>query len=160
VDKRRFRDIYDEYSKRLYNYALWMTRNKEAAGDIIQDTFVKVWKQPTVPQRDRELEAWLYMIARNTCMDFFRKCSRFSRFRLKYAHETPQYTNSNAEGKLAWEILGRLGEKDRTILHLHLRAGYSYKEIGESLGLTENNVRVKAFRALGKLRKYCAEEFV
>jgi RNA polymerase sigma-70 factor (ECF subfamily) len=158
VHKKRFAELYDTYAGRLYNYALWMTRNKEASEDILQNVFIKIWKQPRVPSGERELEAWLYKVTHNTCLDFFRKSSRFSRFRLRYARETRVYGHGKAENRFVWEILGKVGETERTILYLHLKEGYSYREIGETLGLTETNVRVKAFRALGKLRAFCAKE--
>jgi RNA polymerase sigma-70 factor (ECF subfamily) len=158
VDRRRFGELYEAHAQKLYNYALWLTRNTDASQDIVQTVFVKVWRQKRVPERDREIEAWLHTITRNACLDFFRKHSRFSRFRIRYAREKPRYTLGNAGERFVWELLASLQEIERTILYMHLRSGYTYGEIAEALDMTEGNVRVKAFRALAKLRKNATVE--
>jgi RNA polymerase sigma-70 factor (ECF subfamily) len=153
VDNRKFRELYDGYAKKLYNFVLWMTRNAPASEDILQAVFMKVWEHPSVPGDMGEAQAWLYAVARNQCLDYFRKRSRRTRFRLRYAHETPLFSSESVENRLASDVLAHLGEEERAIVYLHWRAGYSYKHIAYMLRSTENGVRVKAFRALAKLRK-------
>ena len=160
MERKKFNEIYDTYSRKLYNYALWLTRNKDSCNDILQVVFVKLWNQKKVFSIDNELEAWLYTVTRNACMDFFRKCARHTRFRLRYSHETPLYETEPDENKSVWDVLDRLKEKERTILFLHFRVGYSYKIIAEVLPMKESAVRVTAFRALEKLRKKCAKDFL
>ncbi len=160
MEQKRFNEIYDIYSRKLYNYALWLTRNKDAASDIIQVAFVKLWRREKAFIHEKELEGWLYTVTRNACMDFFRKCSRFASFRLKYARETALFTEEPKETKSIWNMLDTLKEKERTILFLHFRTGYSYKKIADVVDMQESAVRVTAFRALEKLRKKCAKEIV
>jgi RNA polymerase sigma-70 factor (ECF subfamily) len=158
VDSSRFNDLYSTYARRIYNYVLWMTRNREATEDIVQSLFMKIWGRPSLPRQQREVEAWMYAVARNQCMDFFRKCSRMTRLRVQYARETPLYGDERIENRIAWESLGGLSDEERSLLYLHLRAGYSYREIAEILDSNENAVRVRAFRALAKLRKRYIKE--
>lgn len=158
MEKKRFRDLYNQYAKRLYNYALWLTRNTEASEDIIQCAFVKVWQHSSAPRSENEIEPWLYAVVRNKCLDFFRKCSRFSRFRLRFARETATVSADSPEKKFVWEMMSSLGEEERSILYLHFRAGYAYKEIASLMESNENAVRVRAFRALSKLRKKFVKE--
>ena len=160
MERKKFNEVYDIYSRRLYNYALWLTRNKDACNDIIQAVFIKVWYKKKVFSTENELEAWLYKVTRNACMDFFRKCTRYTRFRLRYKHETPLCTTESNEKKSVWNMLDTLKEKERTVLYLHFRSGYSYKKIAEVLVTKESAVRVTAFRALEKLRNKCAKDFV
>ena len=93
-------------------------------------------------------------------MDFFRKCARHTRFRLKYSHETPLYEAGPDKNKSVWNVLDRLNEKEQTIVFLYFRVGYSYQKIAEVLPMKESTVRVIAFRALEKLRKKCAKDFL
>ena len=160
MEKKRFTNLYNTYSKRLYNYALWMTHNVEASEDIIQSVFIKVWQHTAVPRQENEVEPWLYAITRNKCLDYFRKCSRFTRFRLRFAHETVPEAFNNAENKFPWDMLGALHEEERSILYLHMRAGYSYKEIAKMFASNENAIRIRAFRAISKLRKVLIKEHV
>lgn len=160
MERKRFNKIYDIYSRKLYNYALWLTRNKEACNDIVQTVFIKLWKQQNVSYQDTELEAWLYTVTRNSCMDFFRKCARFTRFRLKYSLETPLYTTESDESSSIWNMLDILNENERSIIFLHFRTGYPYNKVAEILLMKETAVRVTAFRALEKLRKKYAKELL
>jgi RNA polymerase sigma-70 factor (ECF subfamily) len=160
VDRSKFKDLFEAYAKKVYNYTLWLVRDKEASDDIVQSVFIKLWNKTWQPKDDKEIVWWLYMVARNECMDFFRKQSRFARFqnvfdRESQASSTPEEV---VERKFIWQKLGTLGEQDRTIIYLHIREGYSYKEIAENMSMTENAVRVKAFRALARLRKEFVEE--
>jgi RNA polymerase sigma factor (sigma-70 family) len=160
VNRATFNLIYNRCSRKLYNYALWLVRNKAACDDIIQTVFIRAWNHEDIPKGDKEVEAWLFMVTRNCCMDYFRKRTRTSQFQLKYAREKPAWSEATAENKLMWELLDNLKEEEKTILYMHLRSGYSYREIGEVIDSSESAVRVKAFRALKKLREFCVKEEV
>jgi len=152
VQESEFRKIYQGYSRKLYNFILWMSRNRAAADDILQNVFASVWKCKSAPAGEVELQRWLFTIARNASMDFFRKASRFSRFRAQYDLECDDHY-IEPDTKHIWRELSVLPDTDRGIIYLHIKCGYSYREIGEMLNITENSVRVKAFRALKKLKE-------
>ncbi len=159
VTGQRFNELFEKHGEKLYNFALWTVRNREAAEDIIQMVFSKLWKQVHLPGTEKEIEAWLYQVTRNQCMDFFRNRARSSRFRMNYGKEASAGASATAESKFVWDALDFLDETDRSVLYLHFRTGYSYKEIAEKMDSTENAVRVRAFRALQKIRKrYIREE--
>ena len=160
VEQVRFNKIYDLYSKKLYNYALWLTRNKDSSNDIVQTVFIKFWKNEKIFDQDCEIEAWLYKVTRNACIDFFRKCSRNTKFRLKYLKEIPLFSNEPQENKSVWNMLDRLSEKERSILYLYYRMGYPHKNVAQILNITESCVRTSSFRALEKLRKKCNRDLV
>jgi RNA polymerase sigma-70 factor (ECF subfamily) len=158
VEKTKFNGLYDLFAKRLYNYALWLARNKQTAEDIVQAVFIKVWAQPSVPQNEREQEAWLFTIARNQCLDHFRARTRLTRLRTHYARESQPEFYEDTDSRHLWDMLESCNDEERSILYLHLRAGYSYREIAQMQGIQENAVRVRAFRALEKLRKRYIKE--
>lgn len=160
MKQKVFNKIYDAYSRKLYNYALWLTRNKDASDDIIQAAFIKFWKYDKNFNHEGEQEAWLYKVTRNLCIDFFRKSTRFTKFRLKYSQENPNYITESHEMNSVWEMLDLLNETDKSILYLFFRIGHSHKMVAKILQLNENSVRVKAFRALEKLRKKCVKEIL
>ncbi len=147
-----FKNIYNEYGRRLYNFILWLTHNRAASDDILQNVFVNIWKCQTVPSSDIERQRWLFTVARNATLDHFRKVSRFSRFRSHYQSEYYE-APADPDAHFTWNELSALPEKERCILYLHIKIGYTYKEIGDMLEMTENLVRVRAFRALKKLRE-------
>ncbi|MBD3346766.1 MAG: sigma-70 family RNA polymerase sigma factor [Chitinivibrionales bacterium] len=160
LNETEFKKIYHDLSGKLYNYLLWMTRNKDASDDILQTVFVKVWKNTTVPEKFNEIEPWLFRVARNACMDYFRARRRVTKLRMRYAGEHTPSVYNTAEKKSTWELLGMLSKEERSIIYLHLKMGYNYKEIADILRIKENAVRVKAFRALKRLRKRYIKELL
>jgi RNA polymerase sigma factor (sigma-70 family) len=154
VEERDFKQLYDTTAKRLYNFILWTTGNRSVCDDILQNVFFKVWRADNVPAGQNECTAWLYAIARNSCIDYFRSSRKFTEF--NDAIGGPEENGAEErddDGKQAWHEATQLPETERSIVYLHCKMGYSYGEIGRMMDLTENNVRVKAFRALKKLRE-------
>jgi len=160
LNRKQLSKAYDLYGDSLYGFVFWLVRNREACEDIMQTLFLRYWKLESPFATEGENKAWLYRVARNLCMDHFRKSQRFTRFRVHYAQETPLSCTNGAEEKMMWEMLGTLDEQDRMILYLHFKKGLPYKEIGDDLTMTENNVRIRAFRAIKRLRNQFAEELV
>lgn len=152
MHESEFKSIYHESGKNLFNFILWITGNRGVCDDILQEVFIKVWRCDASPPDPEERKRWLLTITRNACLDFFRKSNRFSRFRTKYKEEWFE-PPADPDAPFIWSELQSLVEVERSILYLHLRIGHSYKEIADMLGLTENLVRVKAFRALKKLKE-------
>jgi RNA polymerase sigma-70 factor, ECF subfamily len=152
----QFTALYKEYSRQLYNFIRWTTNYCPVCDDILQNMFIRVWRCESVPEDDIECRRWLYAIARNACIDYFRSSARFSNFSEKYTREcsnsnlNDEQENDNSE---IWKELSKLSDTDRSILYLHVKEGYAYREIAGVLDLNENQVRVKAFRALKKLRE-------
>ncbi len=147
-----FKNLYDESNRNLYNFILWITGNRSACDDILQEVFLKVWKCKECPPTAEERKRWLLTITRNTCLDFFRKTNRLSRYTVRYREEWYE-PPADPDAPFLWNVLQDLPEVERSILYLHLKIGHSYREIADMLNLTENLVRVKAFRTLKKLKE-------
>jgi len=155
MKQQEFTVLYREYSKPLYNFIRWTTGYCSMCDDILQNMFVRVLRCENVPADTDECRRWLYAIARNACIDYFRSNARLTNFKSTYATECAVNGSCETEGSDTaeiWKELGNLPDIDRSILYLHLKEGYAYKEIAVMLELNENQVRVKAFRALKKLR--------
>ncbi|HUI91360.1 MAG TPA: sigma-70 family RNA polymerase sigma factor [Chitinivibrionales bacterium] len=155
MNNEAFNALYSIHAKSLYNYILWMTRNTEASKDILQTIFIRLWKSDSAPDDEVGIRRWLYTMAKNACYDTFRAHSRFSRLRAHYTADF-QSTDTDPHDGFFWDMLEELSETERCILYLHLKAGYSYAEIGRIVDLTESNVRVKMCRAIKRLRDVCA----
>jgi RNA polymerase sigma-70 factor (ECF subfamily) len=154
MNSETLQSLYTTHAKTLYNYILWMTRNTEASKDILQTVFIRLWKSRNAPSGEDDLRRWLYTMAKNACYDTFRAHARFSRLRDHYTAEFVS-TNDDPHEGFFWDMLSEVSETERCILYLHLKAGYSYAEIGRIVELSESNVRVKVCRAIKRLRKVC-----
>lgn len=152
MEEYEFKHLYDTNAKKLYNFILWTTGNRSVCDDILQNVFVKVWRCAKVPEVESERTAWMYAIARNTCIDYFRSAKQCTEYNDAIGG-TVSASDRDDDGKQAWSEVTQLPQTERSIVYLHLKMGYSYGEIAQFLAMTENNVRVKAFRALRKLRE-------
>lgn len=154
MKQQEFTALYKEYSRPLFNFIRWTTSDCPVCDDILQNMFVRVWRCESVPEDVVECRRWLYAIARNACIDYFRSSARFSNFSKKYVLECSKSDNfEQSDSDEIWKKLSMVSDTDRSILYLHLKEGYAYREIAGMLDLNENQIRVKAFRALKKLRE-------
>ena len=151
VDGTVFKQLYDLNARRLYNFILWTTGNRSVCDDILQTVFMKVWQSASVPAPAGEQTAWLYTITRNACIDYFRSVKKHVEYNDEIGIGEAR-CGERDDGAVAWRQVAQLEETERAVVYLHLKLGYSYAEIGRVLSITENNARVKAFRALRKLR--------
>jgi RNA polymerase sigma-70 factor, ECF subfamily len=149
---KKFRNTYDAHGGAIYNYLLWMTKDAETSRDILQTVFIRLWEAKSLPENEDALRRWLFTTARNAFFDSYRSHCRFSRLREHYNREYFQAPPEAPEGQF-WNMLSECSDSERSILYLHLKEGYSYKEIGVILNLGESNVRVKTCRAIKRLRE-------
>jgi RNA polymerase sigma-70 factor (ECF subfamily) len=148
----KFKDMYESHGGSIYNYLLWMTKDPEASRDIVQTVFIRAWEAASLPGNEDALKRWLFTTARNAFYDSYRSHRRLSSLRVRYTREFYDAPQEAPEG-FFWEIISECSDSERSILYLHLKAGYSYGEIGSILDLSESNVRVKACRAIRRLRE-------
>jgi RNA polymerase sigma-70 factor (ECF subfamily) len=159
VEQKEFHRYYHTYSQRIYNFIVFMIRNRHASEDILQGVFLSAWRHDGGPQEEEQRLRWLYTIARHQCMDYFRSVYRFAHLRAQYSLEVePQQTDPLA--KMTWEMLDDVDPVDRSILFFHLRIGYTHAEIAKMLNMNENQVRTRACRALRRLREQYKKEDV
>jgi len=154
VLEREFNDLYAVYSRRIFNYILWFLGSRHAADDVFQTVFIKIWNGCDMPADPAGVTPWLYTVARNACLDQIRRQKRFTRLRADFSVAHERRTMPDPDDHYVWENLSTLQPDDRGILYLHFKAGFSHREIGSLYGMTENNVRVKTFRALRSLRGF------
>lgn len=66
-------DIYQEYSKAIYNYLLSLTKNQSIAEELLQETFYSAIKNISKFKKESSLKTWLYKIAKNKWNDYCKK---------------------------------------------------------------------------------------
>jgi RNA polymerase sigma factor (sigma-70 family) len=152
VDNIAFKAFYNAHAKGLYNFILWMTRDADAGRDVLQTVFIRAWKSDSLPQNFEDRNKWLFTAARNACYDTFRYSARLRSFKERYEGHV-RAGSEEVHDSVFWDILSECSETERCILYLHLKAGYSYSEIGAITALSEANVRVKICRAMKTLRE-------
>jgi RNA polymerase sigma factor (sigma-70 family) len=156
-------DLYDRYSKRLYNYFLKICFDREASDDLMQNTFYRVIKYRHTYKDGNPFKAWIFQIARNVFADHLRK----NKIRASDSTDVEQMgddigdsvesENQLEKEQLLQRSMQKLSEEAREILVLSRYQNMKYEEISTLLGLTVPNVKIKVHRAIKKLRDYYFE---
>jgi RNA polymerase sigma factor (sigma-70 family) len=166
-DDRAFEQLYARYRERIYAFILSKVRDHGRAEDIAQDVFMSALRQMRCTDQDLAFKPWLYTIARNACIDEFRRGSRAAEVPVESeedldasAAQGPFVTavptpDSAVESKQNLDDLRGafegLTESQHQLLVLREFEGRSYDEIGDRLGMTKQMVESGLFRARRKL---------
>ncbi len=148
-----FNKCVDDHSDGVYRFILKNVKDEDAARDIVQDSFEKLWEKiETVSPL--KMKSYLFSTAYHTMIDVLRKEKRKTDFDFineeTYSHSV-QYTDLN---EVLHEAIDRLPEIQRSVVLLRDYEGYSYNEIAEITRLNESQVKVYIYRARNILKKY------
>lgn len=158
--KRRSAKYEEIFYKKYYGYVMGISlsysKDKMLADEITNDSFIKFFGSIKNFDDFQSVKAWLRRITVNTAIDYFRKHKKFQN-QTDVSEETSVFHEVNALGDLAFQdiinLLNHLQEDHKIVFNLYEIEGYSHKEIGEKLGLTESSSRVYLARAKSELRK-------
>ncbi len=145
-----FRDIVERYQIPIQRYLYRLTGDYELAQDLAQETFIQAYKGILKTDSVLSFSAWLYRIATNNVYQHSRKrLISFLPFTglKKNAELLPGDCVDETDENLAIrEALAKVPREQRTCLVLHLVEGFKYREIAETLGISEDAVRMRVAR--------------
>lgn len=148
-------ELYNLYSKAMFNVSCRILPDKMEAEDAMQEAFFKAFDKLNTFRNEVAFGAWLKRIVVNTCIDYLKK----KKLQLTSIDDVKSVADvqddaddfipeSVEEVKLA---MNQLPEGYRLVLSLHLVEGYEYDEIAEMLGIGQSSVRSQFTRARQKL---------
>ncbi|MEO8933503.1 MAG: sigma-70 family RNA polymerase sigma factor [Xanthomarina sp.] len=132
------------------------TNNQEAHNDLFQEITIQLWKAYPKFRGDSKFSTWMYRVGLNTAITLYRKRKRsivtedFSAIQYKIKSE-PYDDTEEDQLKLLYKAVHQLNDIDKALVFLYLE-DKNYKEISETLGITEVNARVKMNRLKTKLK--------
>jgi len=155
----------------LFNYALYTTGNRDAASDLLQDTFLKAFRFFDRFETGTNAKAWLYRIMRNTYINEYRRIKRLPDHveydeQLSSYHQNVLAVNDDLRRKIEGEMFGdevataiaSLPEKFKSVVILRDVEDLPYEEIAEVLDIPVGTVRSRLHRArallFGSLKEY------
>ena len=149
-DRRLQEELYNRFAPKMYAVCLRYASNTDEAQDILQDGFIKVFKKLDSFRGDGSFEGWVRRIFVNTSIEYFR--------RKKYLQPVTEKEENTIEGKYIsaldemaekdiLELITRLSPGYRTVFNMYVIEGYSHKEIGEMLGISEGTSKSQLSRA-------------
>jgi RNA polymerase sigma-70 factor, ECF subfamily len=171
-DEKAFTEIVLQRQKRVFNIAYRMLGNSEEAKDLAQEVFISVFESIKDLKEEIKFDAWLTQITLNHCRNRWKYLKRrqyFSSDSLDDPIETEDGSMPRAitdpsdnpeillEKKMIQQLIQRglleLKENQRELLVLRDLQGFSYEEMGETLGLPEGTIKSKLHRARMDLKE-------
>lgn len=155
-DRQMQRLLYDSYSPKMYGVCLRYAGNENDANDIMQEAFIKVYKNVAKFRREGSFEGWIRRIFVNTAIEHYRK--KVKLYNVTEVHENiieDQELNAldNLATKDILNIVNELSPGYKSVFNMHVIEGYSHKEIADLLGITEGTSKSQLARAKGVLKK-------
>jgi RNA polymerase sigma-70 factor (ECF subfamily) len=146
-----FESIYSRDWQKIFRLCMGYVNDTDAAKDLTQETFIKIWKQLPNFRNDSSVGTWIYRIASNTCLRQIQKDNKMPKSVLpaQFLVETPQKDTEDDITSL-YQYISELMEVDRIIISLELE-DVNQKEIAKIVGISEGNVRVRVHRIKEKL---------
>lgn len=162
-----FRKIYDSTFTLLFRIALKIVLEEEAAEDLVHDSFIKAREKQMVFPSMNDATFWLIRVVKNASLNYAKRKVREANAYHKALYEGRQHMESGEVDllkkearKIALEAINKLPENLREVIVLREYADMNYKEIGDQLGISEGNVKVRVFRARAQLLKMIGEDDV
>ncbi len=168
-DKKAFAHIVDRFKKRIHHFVYFQIhQNAHDAEEITQDVFVELYKHPERFRGDSQLLTFLYGIARNLVLNYFRSQRR------QFTNSTEPLTESISDENCPYKdtedenyqqkifvALESLSIKDRQVIFLCDNEGFSYQQISEildiNIGTVRSRINTARNRLIQKLKEVCDE---
>jgi RNA polymerase sigma-70 factor (ECF subfamily) len=159
-DTNAFAYLVDTYKNMVFSLAFKMTKNREEAEEVSQDTFIKAFKNIHKFKGDSKFSTWLYRIAYHACLDAIKKNKNHNNSleinevtynQIKSVDDILQGIERKERAKVMNDCLLKMPEEERSILWMFYFDELSLKEIIEVTNLSEANLKVKLYRARKRL---------
>ncbi len=153
-----FNVLYKNYSDALYGVINRIVLNTATAEDLLQDTFVKIWKNiGTYDECKGTFFTWMLNIARHTSIDYLRT-KQYKNQKNTGSDEVLSFDTGNNKTSLNIDAVGlrvtvdKMEDKYKEVINIIYFYGYTYEETAKILGLPVGTVKTRARKALSLLR--------
>jgi RNA polymerase sigma-70 factor, ECF subfamily len=160
-----FEELYQKYHHDVFQFLFYMVRNKEHAEDLVQEVYIRVLKSYDHFEGRSSEKTWLFSIARNVAIDFFRKQKGWKQRILEKfdwgAHQTKDEDHipeeiavQKEEIKWVYNCLNQCTVDQRAVIILRYLHDLTITETAIALGWTESKVKTTQHRSLKVLRHH------
>lgn len=155
--EKEFVDLINQHQGLIHKVCLMYETDREARNDLFQEIVLQLWKSFSSFRGEAKITTWMYRIALNTAISGLRKRNRKPETEDIHERHLNISEISDSDGreedfqKLQWAIR-QLSEIDKAMVMMALDE-VPYDEIADTIGITQNNVRVRMNRIRERLRK-------
>ena len=154
--EHNFVELLEKHQNIVHKVCRLYTNNQDAHNDLFQEITIQLWKAYPKFRGDAKFSTWMYRVGLNTAITLYRKNKRrintqeFGEVQFKITAEDYDDTEEK-QLKLLYSAVKQLNDIDKALVFLYLE-DKNYKEISETLGISEVNARVKMNRVKTKLK--------
>lgn len=160
-DKNAFRILVQTYQRMVFSLSLKMLCDEDAAKDVVQDTFLKVWQNIANYDERKSMSTWIYTIASHICLDKLKKMKRVSLLPDDELMFRSYAENTNAQTEMEnkqWVAVVRtlaegLSEKQKFVFTLCQLEGLDASEVEEITGLNDKQIKSNLYIARQTIRE-------
>ena len=159
--EKAFKKLITEYKERLYWHIRKIVISHDDADDVLQNTFIKVFKGIDNFKQDSKLYSWMYRIATNESITFINKRARernidITEMKQKLVSnlQSDKWFSGNDIELILQEAVATLPEKQQLVFNMKYFDHMKYQEISEILGTTVGGLKASYFHAVKKIENY------
>ncbi len=166
-EKKAFRLLFERYYDNLLLYSFRILNDLEAAEDIVQDCFVRLWNTKRLYTFAGDLERFIFKMVKNRALLYLKENQKRNDIHAFFSEENnvsqcdfgqEAYEKSHRETEALYNAVGRLPEKCRKVFLMACLNDRTYKEIAGELGVSINTVKTQMKTALKFLRENLRED--
>lgn len=162
-DRKMQQILYNKFSAKMYAVCLRYSGNADDAQDLLQEGFIKIFKNLDRYRGEGSFEGWIRRIFVNTSIEYYRKKSALQKVidpaDIIVEDKSWNILDNFAEGDII-KLIQQLSPGYKLVFNMHVIEGYSHKEIGEILGINEGTSKSQLARAKMVLKKLISEHDV
>ncbi len=161
-NRNAFRKLVEEYQQYAFNLAFRMLCDEENAKDVVQDSFIKIWKKIDEYDTRSKFTTWMYKIVTNTAIDRLRSINRQRTIKLDVVSErliqmqedSPETNFNNVEmASIIKALADDLPEKQRMVFVLRDLQELSSQEVEGILEINETQVKTNLYHARRSIKE-------
>jgi len=158
-DNSAFDKLFSDYGKRMYFFAYGYLKSKEEAEGVVQEVFLRIWRNREHINPELSFKSYLFKIAWHYIIELFEQNTRYQAYRHKILEEAVEFTDETNE-RLNYQILlekvesliQKLPKRQKEILLKRKKEGISVKEIASQLGISPKTVENHLTEAIKNLK--------
>jgi RNA polymerase sigma-70 factor (family 1) len=162
-DAEAFRELYEFYQGRIFLFAYRFTKSKDAAEEVVQEVFVKLWEKREQINIEKNFSAYIIRVTKNLILDGLKKAASDKKVQERILYHMKALRDTTAEELLHKELerlhkqaIDALSPQKRTVYLLSREEELTYEQIAERLGISRNTVRNQMASALQSIREHIA----
>jgi RNA polymerase sigma-70 factor, ECF subfamily len=164
-DELKFRELYNRYYLRLFNFSMQFTKSRNESEDLIHEVFLKYWEKRH-EIKETAVESLLFTITRNLCLNYVKHLKIIQNknldlenirkweelYRIEFVGNEPYILIENELHEMILKVMNNLPERCREVFQLSRVTGLKNREIAEKMGISAKAVEKHIARAMHEFR--------